>query len=214
MSRESEMSHTVLGVRDRVMLEVLYATGIRRAELAHLTVADINLTKRTLFVAEGKGARDRIVPLGERCTVWVVRYLTDTRPALLASDLNEPALFLTRDGTPMCLAHVGSLVSRYLRAGGVAAGGAHLFRHTVATLMLEGGADVRWVQAMLGHRSIVSTQIYTHVDITGLAQVHTATHPGVSNQPRPQRPQNADDGDGRLAVVVPLRHRLRPAENP
>jgi integrase/recombinase XerD len=195
---------TLLGLRDRVMLEVLYATGIRRSELAGLTVADINLTKRTLFVACGKGARDRIVPLGERATVWVNRYLTDARPTLTSNALDEATLFVTNAGTPICLAHAGRIIETYLRTAGIAEGGCHLFRHTLATLMLEGGADVRWVQAMLGHRSLVSTQIYTHVDITKLAAVHAATHPAAANLPRSAK----KPGDG-LAQVVELRHRVR-----
>jgi integrase/recombinase XerD len=201
-----------LGRRDRVMLEIFYATGVRRAELASLDIGDVNLGKRSLLVREGKGGRDRVVPLGERCTAWVTSYLTDTRPALTV-DVNEPALFLSNAGTRLCLAHVGSLVARYLRAAGIEEGGAHVFRHTVATLMLEGGADVRWVQAMLGHRSIVSTQIYTHVDITALAAVHAATHPGTSNVTRSRRPtQAAQSPSDHLAAVVPLRHRVRPAD--
>jgi len=192
-----------LGVRDRVMLEVLYATGVRRRELIGLAVADINLTRRTVFVREGKGARDRIVPLGERATCWVSRYLTDTRPRLLLrGDVNEPALFLTRDGTGIGNTHIGKLVEHYLRRAGIPSGGCHVFRHTVATLMLEGGADVRWVQAMLGHRSLTSTQLYTHVDITTLAAVHAATHPAASNRPRRERVEG-------LAAVIPLRQRVR-----
>ena len=188
------------------MLEVLYATGIRRAELAGLDVADVNLAKQTLFVREGKGARDRIVPLGERATVWVTRYLADTRPALVdPSDVNEPALFVTErrhPDLPRACRHDRRRLPP--RQPGSTTAGVIVFRHTVATLMFEGGADVRWVQAMLGHRSIISTQIYTHVDITPLAAVHAATHPGTSNQPRHRRPPPD------RPVVVPLRHPAHP----
>ena len=190
---------TPLGLRDRTMLEVLYATGVRRAELAGLDVADANLTKRTLFVREGKGAKDRIVPLGERAAVWIGRYLIDARTVLLRDQFDEPGLFITRVGNRLCTAHVGSTIEKYLRAGGIAEGGCHLFRHTLATLMLEGGADVRWVQAMLGHRNLTSTQLYTHVDISRLAQVHAATHPASTNRP-----------SASIAPVVELKHRVRP----
>ena len=178
---------TALGVRDRVVLEVLYATGIRRAELARLALYDLSLPRRTLLIREGKGARDRIVPLGERATAWLSKYLVEIRPAL-CHDPTETALFVTAQGTPICLAWFTALVHRYVDRAGVGKGGScHLFRHTTATLMLEGGADVRWVQALLGHRSLVSTQVYTQVDITRLAEIHAATHPGASNTPRSQR---------------------------
>lgn len=193
---------TPLGLRDRTMLEVLYATGIRRAELAAITVADANLNKRTLFISEGKGARDRVVPLGERATKWIGRYLIDARPILLGDQLGESTMFVTIDGTNICTAHIGRTIERYLRAAGIEHGGCHLFRHTLATLMLEGGADIRWVQAMLGHRNLTSTQLYTHIDITRLAAVHAATHPATTNTPKPR----AQD----LAPVIELRYRARP----
>jgi integrase/recombinase XerD len=192
---------TALGQRDRVMLEVLYATGVRRSELAGLDVSDVNVGKRTLFVREGKGARDRIVPLGERATVWLTRYLADTRHVLLGDEFAEPALFVTKDGTRICTAHVGKIIETCMRTAGIDSGGCHVFRHTLATFMLEGGADIRWVQAMLGHANLTSTQLYTHIDVTRLAQVHAATHPAASNQPR-RRAQE-------LAPVVELRHRAR-----
>ena len=178
---------TPLGVRDRVVLEVLYATGIRRSELARLALYDVSLPRRTLLIREGKGARDRVVPLGERATAWLSRYLAETRPTL-CNDPTETALFVSAQGTPICLAWFTALVHDYIAKAGVGKGGScHLFRHTTATLMLEGGADVRWVQALLGHRSLVSTQVYTQVDITRLAEIHAATHPGASNVPRSQR---------------------------
>lgn len=199
---------TVLGRRDRTMLEVLYATGVRRAELAGLDVGDVNTAKQTLFIREGKGARDRIVPLGERATVWVTSYLADTRPVLLAGETGERGLFVTGVGNRVCTARVGKIIETHLRAAGIVEGGSHVFRHTLATLMLEGGADVRWVQAMLGHRNLTSTQLYTHVDITKLAQVHAATHPAASNRPRRHSDDTRNDRDG-LAPVVELRHRVR-----
>jgi len=197
-----------LGLRDRTMLEVLYATGVRRAELTGLDVADANLTKRTLFVREGKGAKDRIVPLGERATTWIGRYLIDARTVLLRDRFDETSLFVTRVGNRICTAHCGAIVEKHLRAGGIAEGGCHLFRHTLATLMLEGGADVRWVQAMLGHRNLTSTQLYTHVDISRLAQVHAATHPATTNQAH-----STSQAVSASTSVVELKHRVRPAPN-
>jgi integrase/recombinase XerD len=189
---------TVLGVRDRVILEVLYSTGIRRSELHRLSVFDINLNRSTLLVREGKGGIDRVVPLGQRATAWLAKYLADIRPAL-CNNMAEAALFLSAQGTPICLAWFTAVVHDYIQAAEVGKGGScHLFRHTTATLMLEGGADVRWVQALLGHRSLVSTQVYTQVEITKLAEIHAATHPGASNLPRSQRPKPS----GGLKVAI------------
>ena len=122
-----------------------------------------------------------------------------TRLSALCNNLAEAALFLSAQGTPICLAWFTAVVHDYIQAAEVGKGGScHLFRHTTATLMLEGGADVRWVQALLGHRSLVSTQVYTQVEITKLAEIHAATHPGASNVPRSQRPKPS----GGLKVAV------------
>ena len=104
---------TPLGVRDRVVLEVLYATGIRRSEFARLALYDVSLPRRTLLIREGKGARDRVVPLGERATAWLSRYLAETRPALCNNPV-ETALFVSAQGTPICLAWFTALVHDYV----------------------------------------------------------------------------------------------------
>ena len=123
---------TALGVRDRVVLEILYATGIRRSELARLALYDVSLPRRTLLIREGKGARDRIVPLGERATAWLSRYLAETRPAL-CHDPTETALFVSAQGTPICLAWFTALVHDYVEKADIGKGGScHLFRHTHA----------------------------------------------------------------------------------
>jgi integrase/recombinase XerD len=176
---------TVLGLRDRAILEVFYATGIRRLELARLALADIDHAKVTLLVRAGKGAKDRLLPLGERALAWVTRYLSDARPRL-CHDPAVTALFTASDGGPISKFRVGQLTSGYITAAGTGKTGAcHLFRHTMATLMLEGGADLRYVQEMLGHASVATTQVYTHVSITALQAVHARTHPGAAHS-RPQ----------------------------
>ena len=172
---------TLSGVRDRAILEVFYSTGIRRAELAHLALFDLDADRSTLMVRQGKGRKDRMVPIGARALAWVDRYLIEARP-LLAVEPDDGTLFLTLDGHSFSVDRLTQLARGYVVASGVAKQGAcHLFRHTMATLMLEGGADIRFIQQMLGHADISTTQIYTHVSIRQLQAIHAATHPGATN---------------------------------
>jgi integrase/recombinase XerD len=187
-----------LAVRDRAMLEVLYSTGIRRAELAHLAVTDIDHERQTLLVRLGKGKKDRLIPAGERALAWVSRYLAEVRPKLAVSGGDDGTLFLSAEGTPFALDALTRLASHYVKASGVPKTGAcHLFRHTMATLMLEGGADIRYIQAMLGHAELSTTQIYAQVSVRALQAIHAATHPAAGNTPRQQR-----DGGGDRKVAV------------
>jgi integrase/recombinase XerD len=180
-----------LGLRDRAVLEVLYSTAIRRAEAARLSVFDVHHGDGTLLI-HGKGSKDRMVPIGDRALAWVDHYLADVRPLLLYDD-DQTGLFLNRFGTPMTATQIGARVSAYVTSAKLGkTGGPHLFRHTAATLMLEGGADVRYVQELLGHASLVTTQIYTRVSIRQLKAVHTATHPGAANTPRRARTAGVD----------------------
>lgn len=169
-----------LGLRDRAILEVFYATGVRRMELAGLDLYDVEMERGYLVVRSGKGGRDRVVPLGERASAWARRYIEEVRGELVARP-QEQALFLSATGVRFDLLSLGQAVKRVLEASGVRArkGSCHLFRHTMATLMLEGGADVRFVQEMLGHVKIDTTTIYTRVTIEKLAEVHRTTHPGA-----------------------------------
>lgn len=186
------------GLRDRAMLEVLYATGIRRSELAHLAVFDVDDDRQTLLVRQGKGKRDRMVPIGQRALLWVRRYLTEARPALVAEP-DDGTLFVSADGMGFSPDRLTQIARGYVLASGVPKQGAcHLFRHTMATLMLEGGADIRYIQAMLGHAELSTTQIYTQVSIRALQAVHTATHPGASNtrhrSPTSSSPSSTEPG--------------------
>lgn len=170
-------TRTLLGLRDRAILEVLYSTGIRRAEMMRLLIYDIDIKNRTVLVREGKGQKDRLVPIGERACYWVTRYLHEVRPQFVAGH-DDGRLFLTRYGDAMTDDHVTGAVKEYVERSGVAAEGAcHLFRHAMATHMLENGADTRYIQAMLGHSDLSTTQIYTHVALTKLKEIHAATHP-------------------------------------
>lgn len=166
----------VTGLRDRAMLEVLYSTGMRRMELIGLTVSDIDLANRTVMIRRGKGRKDRLVPIGERGCYWIERYQMEERGQLMVRS-DEWTLFLTDYGTPFALSQLSGIVSRYLRRAGIPEGACHALRHACATHMLENGADVRFIQALLGHTELTSTQIYTRVAIGKLKEIHAATHP-------------------------------------
>ena len=144
---------TPLGLRDRAILEAFYSTGIRRAELANLRLVDLNLAQGILAVRQGKGRKDRFVPIGERALAWVAAYLRDARPLLSLRD-DEGALFLSSDGVALSPGAISTLVRHILERTDIGKPGAcHLFRHTMATLMLEGGADLTSIQHILGHRA-------------------------------------------------------------
>jgi len=179
-----------VGLRDRAMMEFLYSTGIRRSELCNLLLGDVDFRAGTAFIRRGKGGRDRVIPAGERALSWVFRYLEDSRPSLRSLKRDDAGnLFLTYRGTPLLPYSVSSTVTKYRRMAGIEKeGSSHMFRHTTATLMLENGADVRQVQAMLGHTSLQSTQIYTHVSIRRLKEVHERTHPAKRLGPGEKRP--------------------------
>ena len=169
--------HTPLGLRNRALLETFYSTGIRKLELIHLKLYDVDLERGTVFIRAGKGGCDRMVPIGERACAWVERYLQEVRPHLLAAG-DDATLFLHEDGRAFPPGRLGDLVKRHLEHAGVSVRGAcHLFRHAMATHMLENGADTRYIQMMLGHADLASTQIYTRVSIAKLKEIHAATHP-------------------------------------
>jgi integrase/recombinase XerD len=178
---------TPQGLRDRTLLEVIYATGLRRMEVVGVSLYDVDLARGLVWVRHGKGGRDRVVPLGERAIAWLDKYLTEARPELLATDTE--ALFLSDYGEPIQPHQVADKVKRYMRFAGVdKPGSTHLLRHACATHMLEGGADIRYIQEMLGHANLETTEIYTHVSIDKLIAVHKATHPS-----RLARRREADD---------------------
>jgi integrase/recombinase XerD len=165
------------GIRDRAVMETLYSTGVRRMELARIQVGDVNLESLVMFVSNGKGGRNRVVPLGGRASWWIARYLKEVRPRL-TTDEGETLLFLTDYGDGFLKNRLGDTVKRHIVNSGFPARGAcHLFRHACATHMLEGGADIRFIQAMLGHSQLSTTEIYTHVSIAKLQEIHAATHP-------------------------------------
>ena len=167
----------MLGVRDRAILEVLYSTGMRRMELVGLELYSVDVERGTVMIRQGKGKKDRMVPIGERALSWIEKYVREVRPKL-AMEPDDGVLFLTDDGAPITPDRLTHMVRAYVDAADIGKhGSCHLFRHTMATLMLEGGADVRFIQAMLGHARLDTTQIYTQVSIRKLKEIHSMTHP-------------------------------------
>lgn len=165
------------GLRDRTILEVLYSTGIRRAECARLQTSDLDLDRGVVLVRDGKGSRDRFVPIGQRASVWLKHYLRRGRARMLTPP-DRGAVFLSRMGGPISVKRVGSLTREALTRSGLSGAGAcHVLRHTMATLMLEGGADIRDIQEILGHAQLNTTALYARVSIRRLQNVHRRTHP-------------------------------------
>ncbi len=194
---------TAMGLRDRAMLELLYSTGMRRQELCNLRVFDVDIEGQSVIVRQGKGKKDRMIPIGERAALWIAKYLDEVRP-MLAMEPDDGVLFLTRLREGFSGERVSDLVREYVDQANLGKRGAcHMFRHTMATLMLEGGADIRFIQAMLGHADISTTQIYTRVAIRKLKQVHELTHPGAKLQPKKRdRQPSAESRDELLSLLA------------
>jgi integrase/recombinase XerD len=168
---------TPWGLRDRALLETLYSTGMRRMELVGLHVLDVDWERGTVMIRDGKGRRDRMVPIGDRALAWTAKYRDDVRPQwVLGGDAG--VLFLTQEGEAFSRDGLSNLVADYVKRSGIGKrGSCHLFRHAMATQMLENGADVRFIQEILGHANLQTTQVYTQVSIRALKAVHTAKHP-------------------------------------
>ena len=166
-----------MGVRDRAILEVFYPTEMRRSELAHLQLFDIDAERGTVMVRMGKGKKDRMIPIGERALRWIERYSEDVRPGLVG-EVEDGTLFLTNLGEAFTPNRLTQMVRGYVQGADLGkSGSCHLFRHACATLMLENGADIRFIQQMLGHAKLETTEIYTHVSIRQLKAIHESTHP-------------------------------------
>jgi len=174
---EAPNTRDALGLRDRAMLETLYASGLRVTELVSLKVLHLSLNENVVRVVMGKGGKDRLVPLGAQAAYWLERYLKEARPELLGRRLSDD-LFLTRRATGMTRQAFWQLIKKYaLQADIHAPLSPHTLRHAFATHLLNHGADLRVVQLLLGHADISTTQIYTHVARERLKQLHAQHHP-------------------------------------
>jgi integrase/recombinase XerD len=169
-----------IGRRDRAALETLYATGCRASEVVGLRPGDLDLVGGSARCI-GKGDKERIVPLGGRAREALTTYLARDRPRLLAGRTNVPTIFVTRRGRPLSRTGLWQIVKTHALAAGLPAEvSPHTLRHSFATHLLAGGADLRVVQEMLGHVSIATTQIYTRVELSRLREVHARFHPRSS----------------------------------
>jgi site-specific recombinase XerD len=155
---------TPLAVRNRALVELVYSAGLRSAEAVGLDLGDVDFEQELVHVRQGKGAKDRVVPLGEEAAAWVARYLRDGRPALTRGA--NDALFVSATGKRLDTSTLRRLVPH-----------PHRLRHAFATHLLEGGADLRTIQELLGHSSLSTTQIYSHVDAKRLRKVYDSAHP-------------------------------------
>lgn len=176
-------AHTVMGYRDRVIMEVFYSTGIRKQELLNLTVDDVNLESGILTIRQGKGGKDRVVPLGRIAAKCLETYINGIRPTLLQiatieRQSGQKALFLSMRGGPLSKNALAERIERYRRLAGIAHPvSPHTFRHTCATHMIRNRANIRHVQEMLGHVNLNTTQQYLHLTITDLKEAHHRFHP-------------------------------------
>ena len=164
---------TPVGLRDRAMLETFYSTGIRRRELMQLKLYDVDRERATLTIRQGKGKKDRMIPIGERALAWVEKYLREARPQL-AIEPDDATLFLTQYGEPFHPDALSNLARDLIAQANLGkSGSCHTFRHTMATLMLEGGANLRYIQQMLGH-----------AELSQHGNLHARSHPQAAKNPR------------------------------
>jgi integrase/recombinase XerD len=168
---------TPLGIRDRALLEFGYATGARVSEIIGVTLDDLFLDERLVRLF-GKGSKERLVPIGDVAVQWITRYMEAVRPALTRGRRTESVLFLNARGGKLSRMGFWKILRHYLDAAKTKPHASpHTLRHSFATHLLEGGADLRAVQEMLGHANLTTTQIYTHLDRAYLKEVHRQFHP-------------------------------------
>ncbi|NUO83611.1 site-specific tyrosine recombinase XerD [candidate division KSB1 bacterium] len=168
---------TKLGMRDRALLEFLYATGARVSEATELSLSDLFLAEHFVRIF-GKGSKERLVPIGEIAITWLNAYLAQARPLLARQRRTQEKVFLNKNGGKISRLAIWSILRRHVKAAGITKQASpHTLRHSFATHLLEGGADLRAVQEMLGHANLGTTQIYTHLDRAYLKEVHRQFHP-------------------------------------
>ncbi len=173
---------TQIGIRDRAMMEILYATGIRLSELFHIELDHVSLKDKVIQIRKGKGNKQRVVPMGSHAAACLEKYLTQVRPGHARKRITQRLLFITQYGNPMTQENISGLLNRYRRQAGIMKStSAHMFRRTCATHLILKGVDIRYVQELLGHKYLRTTQYYIKVRPVEVKETHTNTHPGVND---------------------------------
>lgn len=191
---EAPDTSTPLGIRDRAIVEIIYAAGLRVSEAAGLNTSDINMKERELRVM-GKGSKERITIIGKLGRHWLSEYMKTVRPELLKKQQNV-ALFLNNNGRRISVRAIQMIIKRYSKLVGLSNGvHTHTLRHTYATHMLDGGADLRVVQELMGHASLSTTQIYMHVTQAQARKVYLSAHPLAKNQATPDKIEKLVSGN-------------------
>ena len=171
-----------MGIRDRAIMELLYSTGMRRSEIINLDLADLHRGQQLVHVRHGKGGKARFAPVGRRAMIWLEKYLEEVRPTQ-NHDPNEQAIFLTvTEAKRFSGYNMSRVVRNHIRSGTGKTAGCHIFRHSMATAMLENGADIRYIQELLGHAKLNTTQVYTKVTLKKLREVHEKSHPAEQHE--------------------------------
>ena len=170
-------------IRDRAIMEVFYSTAIRLDELLALEIYDVDFKDKVIYIRKGKGRRQRVVPLGENASRFLKEYLEKIRPRYAKRNQKERKLFLTNEGVPISPGTIRAFLRTYRIAAKIKKTvSPHTFRRTCATHMLQQGADIRYIQKLLGHKYLRTTQIYTKVMPVDIKQTHNRTHPGIRGQ--------------------------------
>ncbi|MCP3663639.1 MAG: tyrosine-type recombinase/integrase [Gammaproteobacteria bacterium] len=173
---------TQIGIRDRAIMEVMYATGIRLSELIHIEVDHVSLKDKVIQIRKGKGNKQRVVPLGNHAADCLKTYITQVRPWYVRKRIKERLLFITQYGNPLTQGNLNGLLNRYRRQAGIKKSTSpHMFRRTCATHLILKGVDIRYVQELLGHKYLRTTQYYIKVRPVEVKETHTNTHPGVND---------------------------------
>jgi integrase/recombinase XerD len=170
-------------IRDRAVMEVLYTTGIRLDELINLEVYHVDLKDKVLYIRKGKGKKQRVTPLGKKAIQYLKEYLVKIRPRYARKNPKERALFLSHSGLPLTGNNVRVFLRKYRISAGIKKGvSPHTLRRTCATHLMQQGADIRYIQKLLGHRHLSTTQAYTKVMPVDLKETHSKTHPNVRDR--------------------------------
>ena len=167
-------------VRDRAVMEVMYSTGIRVNELEALEVYHVDIKENALYIYKGKGKKERVVPIGKKAASYLEKYLIEVRPHYARNNPKERSLFLTHSGLPLSANNVRGFLRKYRIQAGIKKGvSPHTFRRTCATHLLQQGVDIRYIQELLGHKSLKTTQVYTKVMPVDIKETHNKTHPDL-----------------------------------